>query len=355
MVNKALLIGINYLTSNKYRLLSPINDVNIMKDFLINYLNYQEEDIIILSDSPKIKENASFFNIVKHIKLLGEDLTSQDFLFMYFSGHGGSIVDSNGDEVDKKDEIFLPQDWQVSYISDDLFHSLMNDFKSKLFVMFDCCNSGTMCDLKFSYNIKDYTSIDYLKKDNDDMGEIICISSCGENANTFEKYITKNLINEDTNKFYGEFTIFFLHVLKSYLEENLSFDKFTYEDLINLMHHYIHPLPKDKDFSVSQQLLHQNNYSNNLKPYLGLSYKELKKETFFSSSSSVDSLRFQDEGIINSLKRKNESSLHHKVLRQHRKIDFLEKKNKILLERTEKYISIINQHKMVNNFGMIIN
>ena len=66
-------------------------------------------------------------------------------------------------------------------------------------------------------------------------------------------------------------------------------------------------------------------------------------------------MRFQDEGIINSLKRKNESSLHHKVLRQHRKIDFLEKKNKILLERTEKYISIINQHKMVNNFGMIIN
>ena len=298
MVNKALLIGINYLTSNKYRLLSPINDVNIMKDFLINYLNYQEEDIIILSDSPKIKENASFFNIVKHIKLLGEDLTSQDFLFMYFSGHGGSIVDSNGDEVDKKDEIFLPQDWQVSYISDDLFHSLMNDFKSKLFVMFDCCNSGTMCDLKFSYNIKDYTSIDYLKKDNDDMGEIICISSCGENANTFEKYITKNLINEDTNKFYGEFTIFFLHVLKSYLEENLSFDKFTYEDLINLMHHYIHPLPKDKDFSVSQQLLHQNNYSNNLKPYLGLSYKELKKETFFSSSSSVDSSHYISDGIL---------------------------------------------------------
>ena len=84
MVNKALLIGINYLTSNRYRLHSPINDVNIMKDFLINYLNYQEEDIIILSDSPNIKENASFFNIVKHIKLLGEDLTSQDFLFMYF-------------------------------------------------------------------------------------------------------------------------------------------------------------------------------------------------------------------------------------------------------------------------------
>jgi len=354
MVNKALLIGINYLTSNKYRLLSPINDVNIMKDFLINYLNYQEEDIIILSDSPKIKENASFFNIVKHIKLLSQELSSQDLLFMYFSGHGSTVVDSNGDEVDKKDEIFLPQDWQVSYISDDLFQSLMKDFKSKLFVMFDCCNSGTMCDLKFSYDVKDFTSIDYLKKD-ENMVDIICISACGENSNTYEKYINKNLINTDTNKFYGEFTIFFLHILKSYLEENLTFDNFKYKDLLTLMHHFIHPLPKDKDFSVSQQLLHQNNYSSNIKPILGLSNKVLLNDTFFSSKSSIDYLRFQEEGKINKLKHKNDSSLHHKVLRQHRKIDFLEKKNKILLERTEKYMSIINQHKMVNNFGMIIN
>tara|TARA_B110000008_G_scaffold269988_1_gene299783 strand:- start:1260 stop:2324 length:1065 start_codon:yes stop_codon:yes gene_type:complete len=354
MVNKALLIGINYLTSNRYRLHSPINDVNIMKDFLINYLNYQEEDIIILSDSPKIKENASFFNIVKHIKLLGEDLTSQDFLFMYFSGHGSSVVDSNGDEVDKKDEIFLPQDWQVSYISDDLFQSLMKDFKSKLFVMFDCCNSGTMCDLKYSYNIKDFTSIEYLKKD-DNVNDIICISSCGENSNTYEKYITKNFINSEKNKYYGEFTIFFLHVLKSYLEENLSFDDLTYKKLISLINNFVHPLPKDKDFTVSYQLLHQNTYNKNLKPYLGLSNKVLLSDIFFSSKSSIDSLKFHNDGIINSLKRKGNSSLHHKVLRQHRKIDFLEKKNKKLLERNEKYISIINNHKMVNNFGMIIN
>ena len=40
MVNKALLIGINYLNNNKYRLSSPINDVNIVKEFLINYCNY---------------------------------------------------------------------------------------------------------------------------------------------------------------------------------------------------------------------------------------------------------------------------------------------------------------------------
>ena len=92
-----------------------------MRDFFLNYCNIKETDIMILSDSPEYKQAASFFNIVKHIKLLAEELTSEDFLFMYFSGHGSSIPDINRDEKDKRDEVFLPQDWQISYISDDLF------------------------------------------------------------------------------------------------------------------------------------------------------------------------------------------------------------------------------------------
>jgi len=352
MVNKALLIGINYLNNNKYRLSSPINDVNIVKEFLINYCNYQEEDITILSDSPKEKENASFFNIVKHIKLLGENLNSQDFAFMYFSGHGGRIVDSSGDEEDKKDEVFLPQDWQVSYISDDLINSLLMKFTCKIFITFDCCNSGTMCDLKFSYNIKDNTFIEYLNKDNKDIPEIICLSSSSEKANSFEKYVNKNLINTDTNKFYGEFTIFFLHVLKSYLEENLSFENFSHNKLINLMRYFLKPLADDS--TVSQQLIHQTIYSKNLRPFLGLSFKELRDEELFSSRSSENTTRFQEEILINHLKKKNASSLSYKVSRQHKKLAFLEKKNKQLEARTNKLLAIINQNSMINNFGMII-
>jgi hypothetical protein len=68
MSKKALLVGINYLKSNKYRLSSPINDIFIMKDFLMNYCNFKEDDIIMLSDSPKIEEAGSFFNITKYLK-----------------------------------------------------------------------------------------------------------------------------------------------------------------------------------------------------------------------------------------------------------------------------------------------
>lgn len=354
MVHKALLIGINYLNSDKYRLSSPINDVNIIRDFLINYCNYNKEDIIVLSDSPKEKENASFFNIIKHIKTLSTQMNESDFLFMYFSGHGGSVYDGSGDESDRKDEMFLPQDWQVSYISDDLLNSLLKKFKCKIATVFDCCNSGTMCDLKYSYNIKDNTLIDYLNNTDDDIPEIICISSSGENAASFEKFITKNMINDETNKFYGEFTIFFVHILKSYLEENLSFDNFKYSDFINRMNHFVTPIDVDKEWSVSQLLLHKSIYNTNLKPLVGLSFKELKNDIFFSSRGEEDTKRFFEEGTINRLKKKNSSSLSHKVLRQHRKIEFLEKKNIKLVEKNNTLLSVLNSSALSNNFGMII-
>lgn len=353
MVNKAILVGINYLNDSKHRLNSPINDITIVKHFLIHYCNYQEEDILVLSDSPKEKENASFFNIVKHIKLLGKEMTSQDFLFMYFSGHGGSIVDGSGDEADRKDEIFLPQDWQISYISDDLFNSLLKSFKCKIFLMFDCCNSGTMCDLKYSYNVKDFMSTDYLRYDNKDSADIICLSSCGENSKSYEKYITENMINSDKNKFYGEFTIFFLHMLKAYLEENLTFDNFTYNDMINLMNYYVYPLDESKDFTISQKIMHRAIYNKNLKPLVGLSFKDSKDSKFFKSRSEEDTERFEREGAINTLKRKTNSSLSYKLLRQNRKIEFLERKNKTLVDRNNKLLSIVTS--MNKNFNVIVN
>ena len=168
MVHKAILIGINYLKSEKYRLSSPINDIKIMRDFLVNYCNYSDENIYLLSDSPKIKQAASFFNIVKNLKEVGRTLGENDHLTLYFSGHGSSINDTNNDETDKKDEIFLPQDWRVSYISDDLLNSILKEYKCRTLIIFDCCNSGTMCDLKYTYDVKNMEKINNLKiKEND--------------------------------------------------------------------------------------------------------------------------------------------------------------------------------------------
>ena len=61
-----------------------------MKDFLMNYCNFKEDDIIMLSDSPKIEEAGSFFNITKYLKTF-KTLKKNDFLFIYFSGHSTRI------------------------------------------------------------------------------------------------------------------------------------------------------------------------------------------------------------------------------------------------------------------------
>ena len=354
MVFKSLLVGVNYLKSNKYRLSSPINDVKLMKDFLINYCNTKDDDIMILSDSPEYKEAASFFNIIKHIKLLAEELTSEDFLFMYFSGHGSSVPDGNRDEKDKRDEVFLTQDWQISYISDDLFNSLLKKFNCRVCLMFDCCNSGTICDLKYSYNIKDFTCTEYIKKDNKNFTDIICFSSSGENSNSFEKFINKNAINTDENKFYGEFTIFFLHILKSYLEDNLSFEELTYNKLMEIMNFYTNEFDSEKESEVIKTVLHKNIYSKNLRPNINFSFNNVKNYTFFNSRTDDEKKRYENEGTINKLKKKTMNSLSYKLLRTHRKNEFLEKKIKILTDKNNKLINVINKAAGQHAFNMVI-
>jgi hypothetical protein len=142
-------------------------------------------------------------------------------------------------------------------------------------------------------------------------------------------------------------------MLKAYLEENLTFDNFTYNDMINLMNYYVYPLDESKDLTISQKIMHRAIYNKNLKPLVGLSFKDSKDTKFFKSRSEEDTERFEREGAINTLKRKTNSSLSYKLLRQNRKIEFLERKNKTLVDRNNKLLSIVTS--MNKNFNVIVN
>ena len=352
MSKKAILVGVNYLKSNKYRLSSPINDINIMRDFLVNYCNYQTEDIIMLSDSPKVEKSASFFNITKELKECNE-LDEDDFLFIFMSGHGSTIMDINGDESDDKDELFLPQDWEINKITDDLMKTILKDLKCRTFIMFDCCNSGTMCDLKYTYDIKNLELRNNLKTE-DMKNDIICLSSSGENKNTFEKFVEKNLINNDKNKFYGELTIFFLQLMKNYLETNLTFVELTYESLLTYLNEYLFEMnQKDIDKKTVNYRLKHNILKNlNLKPFMSASNKTVIKNKFLYNLTDDKNEEREELNIVNVLKRKTVSSLSYKYLRLKRKTDYLEKINKNLVERNNKLLSVISG-KLNYNFGML--
>jgi len=73
-----------------------------------------------------------------------KELHSGDFLFMTYSGHGGQVPDTNGDEKeDAKDETWVLFDRQLV---DDELYELWSEFEpgTRIFLLSDSCHSGTV-------------------------------------------------------------------------------------------------------------------------------------------------------------------------------------------------------------------
>jgi hypothetical protein len=76
------------------------------------------------------------------IRAAATELKSGDILFLSYSGHGGQIEDSNGDEDDRKDETWCLFDRQLI---DDELYTLWSEFDPgvRIFVLSDSCHSGS--------------------------------------------------------------------------------------------------------------------------------------------------------------------------------------------------------------------
>lgn len=186
-VNKnALLIGCNYIGTES-ELSGCINDaVNIQNKLKTQY---GFNNIVIMSDTTSKKPTKQ--NILDEIKVLLNNSKSGDKLFLGFSGHGTYTKDTNGDETDGYDEMFLPLDF--NYISDDEIKMLINNYLKKdvtLFALFDCCYSGTICDLRYQYfDNENYYNSTVNIKGTETIGNIIMISGCMDNQTSADAYI----------------------------------------------------------------------------------------------------------------------------------------------------------------------
>ena len=124
MVNKALLVGINYINT-PYALNGCINDTILVKERLMNDLHFKEENIIVLRDD-KPDQMPTFGNILQKMSDLINSSNENDNLYFHFSGHGTYVKDTNNDEKDGKDEVFVPCNYNQGLISDDLLFSLVS-------------------------------------------------------------------------------------------------------------------------------------------------------------------------------------------------------------------------------------
>jgi len=181
---KALCIGINYIGTDA-QLGGCVNDANNIKNFLIANGDYPPDSIVTLLDAAATRST-----IVEKMKWLVNDAKPGDRRFLHYSGHGSNMMDKaeSGvplDENDGKDECICPVDYKTAgFIKDDEIRQIINVIPEgcKLTCIFDSCNSGTICDLRYNYTKMSGNEIIYRSETQypETAGTIVVFSGCDD-------------------------------------------------------------------------------------------------------------------------------------------------------------------------------
>lgn len=149
---KALIIGINY-TGTSSQLNGCINDAHTARD----YFNSLGFTCTLLTDNTATKPTRA--NILSNLQTLFTGLSSGDTVIVYYSGHGSTVTDTNGDELVAAgrtygdDSVIIPLDFiGGGFITDDTIRTYLVQAPTgcNVFCVFDSCNSGSVCDLRYS-------------------------------------------------------------------------------------------------------------------------------------------------------------------------------------------------------------
>lgn len=166
---KAVLIGLNYPNS-LYTLSGCVNDVKNGDAFL----KAHGYDSRFLED----KDVSDKYDVLEAL----EELKNSDskVVFFHYSGHGTQVQDTGNDEMDGKDEVVYSKNGHL-ITDDDINEKLAGFGEDKLvFLIFDCCHSGTMADLRYqAVSYEPYVREEKVKKEV--RAKVICVSGCRDN------------------------------------------------------------------------------------------------------------------------------------------------------------------------------
>jgi len=90
-----------------------------------------------------LTKKATRANLLAGMRSAAKALKPGDFFLLTYSGHGGQVPDTNGDEPDRQDETWCLYDGQL--IDDELYFELSR-FKAgvRILMLSDSCHSGTV-------------------------------------------------------------------------------------------------------------------------------------------------------------------------------------------------------------------
>ena len=193
-LKRALLVGINYL-GTPYQLAGCINDVVNVQTQLNTFFPQRSTEYRLLADDRAAKPSKAA--IMEGIQWLTTGLNPGDNVVFHFSGHGGRVRDTNGDEVSGMDSCIYPINGsQIEIITDDELRAALATkvpADCKCMVIIDACHSGTAVDLRYTWESPSQTTISY-KEDTKyakTAGTVLFLSGCHDTqvaADTADKW-----------------------------------------------------------------------------------------------------------------------------------------------------------------------
>lgn len=199
-------------------------------------MSHSTVDVLIMTDDKSIRnpQYPKRENIMRGIQWLVNGADENTHLLFHYSGHGTSVPDKNGDEMDGKDEALCPVDFASSgFILDDELNATLVAPLPKgcvLRVITDCCHSGSITDLHYYYdnakflaNVNKDDSLKEDKKEKQVLADVVAWSGCMDNQTSADAYIN--------GKFAGALTATFLELMRDKKQAHTFAN--LYEALLN--------------------------------------------------------------------------------------------------------------------------
>lgn len=222
MKGKALLFGLNYSHCDRGKLNGCINDVNNTASYITRTLGIKVTKVTDDTDlfgTSKLGIIANLYNLA--LETHRDDL---EFVWIHYSGHGSWQRDQRrGDERDGRDECLVPSDYEKNgLLLDDEIQLILRNFntRTRVFCIFDCCHSGTITDVKYSWDNPSRPRVE-------NIGcripcKMITISGCLDTQTSADAWMN--------GEYAGAMTATVLSILRS--NENVKDDVFKFMDLL---------------------------------------------------------------------------------------------------------------------------
>ncbi len=207
---KALVVGINYKMddSSGNDLNGCVNDVTNIQQYLKKTCFFNHEDITMLCSSDDCTRNKIQCEL-RELVFFSHKYPYTELWFS-FSGHGAGIYSS--DEEDQQCEVICPSDYINNGVIYDswLKEHFVNRLHptTKLFIVMDCCHSGTNVNLP--YQLINNTDTLVSTSNSAILANVVKISGCNDQQTSVEIY------DQENQEFKGALTTAFLKMAKEF-------------------------------------------------------------------------------------------------------------------------------------------